>query len=278
MSKRAKTFFIACAVAFGLGLFLTCVGLATGGVQAFSDGFIWNNGKFVKMERNIEAGEQYYDKLESIDISAQDSNIVFEPTDDNRYRIEYTYYEQTGEPEITISGDRLTIKEKFKIGKALIGWNFEKTERYIKVYYPKNADFDNIKISSEFGEVDMAGFKCDYCNIAMDNGDLTMMDIRTDNLTVDNEYGDIDIMGTLLKKTNITSEDGDVILNLIGVRGHYWFSLVAEYGNMNFADSKVMRDDPREPVILQHGLREIYVNCEYGDVNVSFLGDIYGES
>lgn len=134
MSKRAKTFFIACAAAFGLGLLLTCVGFATGGIQAFSDGFVWNNGRFVKMDRAIEAGEQYFDKLESIDISVQDSNIVFEPYDEDKYKIEYTYYASAGEPDINISNDRLTIKEKTNYGNGFIGWNYEKTDRYVKVY------------------------------------------------------------------------------------------------------------------------------------------------
>lgn len=276
MSKNGKKFLIICAGVFALGLCMTCIGFATGGIQAFNDGFIWSDGKFVKVERTITAGERTFDDIKSIDISTQDSNIVFEPTAGDKYRLEFTYYEQAGEPDIDISNDRLTVKEKTNYGNGFVGWNFEKTERYIKVYYPKNADFDNIKISSEFGEVDMAGFNCDRCKIAMDDGDLTMTDVETQNLQVENEYGNIDIAGKLLKNTVLISEDGDVDLNLKGVRGIYKFDLLTESGNMAFAGSDVKPDFDEERIhfITGHGMNQVKVDCEYGDVHVNFLGDI----
>ncbi len=210
----------------------------------------------------------------SIEIQVGMADVEFIPSDRYGYEIDF---EDNSALTHSIQNGKLKINESFKNGIKIFNFNTDfSTKDSIKIYYPKNAEFDSIVIntgsgsiiaeeliSSDFdlklasgranidggrfgdlnialasGKVEMDNIFVDDAEIVTASGNVTADEFNSNNLKLTVTSGNVDIKGNLDGKSKVTVISGKVTLSTDRKESEYNRDVSITSGNLYVNNEK----------------------------------------
>lgn len=310
--KSKKKLCIVSFICVGAGIIILGIGMFLGGRPGFriDQSGVHTAEEVVKVTAVEESKK--LKKFSSMDISTEYADVEIVPSD--RYAIEYRVWEnKKGTPVCEVQDGKLVFREvDEKIGGV---WNFsfstmtttEKTDFYVKVYVPADAELSSVKIntedgkqtipdikassleiSNEYGNVDIESFQGDRLKADLDDGNMTVNAIDAGYVEISNAYGDVrlkDMKADALSAdlddghfladrlscsdVDIRNEYGDVTVGMTANIKEYALDLVTEYGDINIPRYHISSgDDEMEYKIDNDSGKKIRIHCEDGDIEI----------
>lgn len=288
-----KKIFLISLVALLIGFIVFIVALAAVG---------WD----IKRLSNIEIKQEAYQESETnlineivIDYENADIKLSYGDEFSVSYPVSYT---KGGKPasKVTVDdeGGRLNIKERAK-WFLNIGFNFTSPKIYItiprdrtvklnfdtnngdvSVFGADNIKFDDIKIDTDNGDIEIKTVSANNIFVSTNNGDVDFnsvytsgeINIETDNgevefkstvaarrIEIESDNGDISLDDALVdaQEIIISADNGDVELKVIGKQADYTVKVETDNGNANVKDSI-------------GGIRLIDIETDNGDIELYF--------
>ena len=192
MNKFLKVSLITAGITTCVGIGLFAVGAIANGGKPIS--FYWDDGFKVSSEDTIveKAKTEIKDfKDAKIDVSA--AKVYFLENTDDTYAVEYRLRtSRENAVKCDVENDKLEVIEKNSPITLFSGWNlssWNKEDLYVKVYYPKGAEFGDLDLDTSAGDVIMEQeLSCDKLTLDMSAGKSTLKNIKG-ALTVDMSAG-----------------------------------------------------------------------------------------
>ncbi len=212
MNKRVKKGLVVAVALIALGIVLAGIGFMTGGnnpIRLGPDGF--------EVGKNRGGTESFSDDLEtfkSIDAEMDFSDMELIPSD--KYAVEGSFDTAAGKPDIKIENGVLIIadKEKHDYFNFNISFGTKSQEAgKIKIYYPKDAVFEDIKLGLDFGKLEVGGINAKQLKINMDSGDVTLTDTTVEQGKIALDFGKLTAKNLDSKGFEVSSSAGDVALS-----------------------------------------------------------------
>ena len=210
------------------------------------------------------------ENIQNIDIKQDAGDIIFKEGADNKIQI-VLYGDNKENAKVNENEGRLEIdyKMKRKIAFFSFGLSFGDTKNDIIIYLPSNYD-GNIKIDSDYGNVEMIDLENAKLNIKCDAGNIEIGKIK--NITANCDYGNIEI-GAVLNKCDIKADYGNVEIDTIEIKEDS--SIKADMGNItinkandiyidadvDLGDVKIASNNRNADVILE-------IKCDLGNIEV----------
>ena len=174
-------------IAFGLGSRGGSLSMDGNGIHltSFSNGSGENNEMVVIDEKSLA-------EFSSIEVSGFSEKIHLVPSD--HYGLEMRTTEENG-LKWDVSGGKLTVKRNAQSGFQIDLINIDLGvfgDRYVTVYYPQGANFDDIKIDTSSGSVDVSGLTAKNISINVFSGDVNAdVTLENGNVSIDTSSGDV---------------------------------------------------------------------------------------
>lgn len=291
MKKGFKNFLIVCAVLVAVGIVLTGIGYALGGVADVSLGkwnFISLDVHNEKIDTYIVKEDKIFESFPEIQVETDLYDIEFLPS--TEYKVEYSYIEDVMKPKISLEDGTLYIKAKNndeKINKSFFSFlNKNNQDLTLKVYYPAGVALSTVKIDNAVGDVSINDFECDMLIADLDLGDInlknadvgiTKVDLALGDFSAENfesgflrakvNKGDIEVNGKLEGTTDIECDMGDVDLETSLSQKEYNYSLNVNLGNVTVNGTTIEFGSVSNYVEAEN---DITVNCELGAIDIDF--------
>lgn len=250
---------LAAAGCIGAGTAILILGCILGGRPGY---FIDREG--VHAAGTAESREPYVqkkikiDEFSSMNIDLEYADLEVIPSDD--YYLEYRIEGSNRKPVWSVKNGKLTFNEREMKGfGSFMVWGttpFESDGNYkVKIYIPEDKALENVRISSddgdvvlpdltvkslsttcEYGDLSVESLSGDRWDVTMDNGVLKAGNVETEKVVVDNEYGDCIFDRVIGDTVKVTLDDGNLKVNSMDVRD---FRVENEYGDVELttADS-----------------------------------------
>lgn len=285
MNRILKRTAIISLILLVLGIVCMTAGASLGGQ--------WNyafNLKSHKVYVPTDEEMQYVDK--TVDAEAFDSidvelgNVDVEVRRGENYQVQY-HLSSLDEPIIEVKDKKLVIQneeEEF----ATFGWSFgifglhigsplEEEQKKMIVTIPENVKLEDMKVHSEFGDINMTDIQTESFDIKADSGHLSLENMETETGTILAEFGNITVNNLTGEKSTITANSGNCTLEAVEVKQ---LSVTAEYGEvkLNEIEAKELAIEAESgDVSLANVAADTGdVVAEYGDVTIANLnGDTY---
>lgn len=205
-----------------------------------------------------------------------DAKVHLTPSGDDSFYLEYTLDQSAGEPRLNTENGRLSLTQKGGfIGGLFLFGPFTETGGFeepfsVTLYYPEDASFTSVDISSGSGDIGIQGLKADSVILAADYGDIKVSGSFLGELEVRQEDGDISASGNEIDSLNLKNEYGDTVIEECTVN---YAELTAEDGDV-FIDAKGLKslsgtNEYGDTVLVLHDSLLDYgfdLNTEYGDI------------
>lgn len=210
-----------------------------------------------------------------LDIDIHETNLELQATSDSDIRVESNYKHLT----VTEKGNKLLIKDKKTFffntgGKAVL-----------KLYIPQNKLFDEVKISTGAGSLDIEKLKAnsidmdfgagkallknilarDHASLDSGVGELTIKDSEFSNLDLDMGVGQLDFSGTLSGRNSFKMGVGSSHFNLKGSLDDYTLDIKKGLGEI-LVDKENIESDTE----LGRGDRKLYFEGAVGSIKIDF--------
>jgi len=243
--ESKKTNFVKISLILMLvGIVLMVIGFLLGpksGIYLYKNGISFDDRELVTIK------ESDLDIFTSIDISSNYSNI--EIIESDSYGLEIRTIDNV---KWSIENDSLKIdysKKSIKKFFSLDLSNFFRENEYIKVYLPKGALLDSLKIDADAGNININNIPINDIYIDSDFGDITINNLKTINMSVANnagnltckkidaeqiilnsDFGDMSLKDINTNSINIESNAGNVTLNNCNTKN---LSVQSDFGNVS---------------------------------------------
>ncbi len=275
MKKFYTIMGITAGVTLLIGAVLVAIGIGMGGLKKTYEKTV----DFLNLDLviNPQMNELEYtaiDEFTVVDIETKvgDINILI----GDEFAIEYSVY---GELDYNISDGELCITESDN-NRINIGLSFINNDSYINIYIPADVTLDEMKITSDVGDVECEGLAVSNADISSDVGGVVLSDMTVDNLVVELATGDFTFTGDINQTASITSDVGGVELtgNLladIDVKSDVGDVKVTTYYNSKVYDYDIS-SDVGETTVDEDGGKEcddsynITIQCDVGDAKLTF--------
>lgn len=299
---KSKTILKASLIAIVIGCVFTGVGYAINGEISFDktnkkEHTRTKNIKMVNESKELEA-------FENIDMQVEINNVEIIPSD--KYKIELRYNEDYGKINYKIEKNTLTINQenrKRNFGYDL-GFN-ENNKFYMKIYVPKNVEFDkvdivsnvaNIKLeelyinklnlSCDVGNTEINKCKINESNLSTDTGTMELKEIEAskieaygnlgnisihdstilDSLKADNDLGNIEVSGKIYGEIYIGTDLGNIELDINEDKSKYNYSVNCDLGGVEI-DGKIQSKDLE---VDNNSKNNINLGCNSGNIELNF--------
>ncbi|WP_010096125.1 DUF4097 family beta strand repeat-containing protein [Ornithinibacillus scapharcae] len=171
-----------------VGILLAVIGLLTG--AKFS---IINTGDGLKAVGESDRLQEEFilEEYKNLDVDLADADIEIIPSNEFRLEIERLdgiEISHKVENEVLKISDEKSANTWFGFSMNLSGFT-DKTN--IKIYVPVDAELEDAKISSKFGDIHIDGISVDQWVIQATDGDVAIYDINSNGLTIENRFGDV---------------------------------------------------------------------------------------
>lgn len=229
MNSNIKKVAITAAGVVVAGILLAGIGFILGGNKPI---FIGPDGFQVGSNRSgdMESFKTDLEQFQSIDADLSFYDVDLIPSD--KYAIEGTYNKDAGKPRVKVENGKLTVADNndisFNLNIMGFHWNDKDLAR-IKIYYPKDAEFKNIKITCnasdlvyenlkadaislnlDLGKLEAKNITANQLEVDLDSGDCILEKITADNLKATNDLGKISLSDSVLKTINMEADSGDI--------------------------------------------------------------------
>lgn len=157
--------------------------------------------KWVTQEIDIEDND-----FTSIDITMNDGHVELIPTHASGAFIEISGYDITEDLSVTVKEASLTIVHKAKKQK-LVSVNFVTKPTIVKVFVPQK-NYDNLRIQSDNGTIEVRDVNADVMTLESDNGKINATNLLSTTLNVQANNGLITLKDTSADSISIHSDNG----------------------------------------------------------------------
>ncbi len=251
MKKGLTITIIICMFLFLSGGILLIIGLANGGKLLFNIDY---RNKKVETAKDLKivTGEETVDSFSSIDLDVHAAEVRI--VEGGGYNVKYAMYE--GDiPRISVEDNKLTIKT-INDGEGYVSFDllgFAKQEEktpYIEITVPAGTEFDDVRMKTNAGDINLDGYVIDALDIEANAGSIDLKNMTIDSFDADVNCGGIDIssseIGTLTTKQNMGSlavddtriysadvdtDAGSVMMKLIGEEADYHIDVDVNAGS-----------------------------------------------
>ena len=195
----------------GMILFGIALGMGARGGALYFD----KNGAHItsfanhKGDAYVTVSEHSLDAFSSIDVSAVSEKVRLIPSD--HYGLEIHMPEGTA-PDWNLTGGKLTVRTNPESGFYLFNLDLSFDNDSVYVYYPQNAAFDEVKISSASGSVELSGLTASEISISNVSGSVSAdVTLKDGNVSIDTASGRIKFSGAgSAKKVYLKSVSGSI--------------------------------------------------------------------
>ncbi|MBO4687593.1 MAG: DUF4097 family beta strand repeat protein [Clostridiales bacterium] len=215
MKTFTKVALIVAGVTLSAGIALTVVGTIANKYKPihmyYDHGFhIDSEGKTVEMKKTV------VDDFKNVNIDVSAGDIKFIESDE--YAVEYKL--RAKEVICESEDGTLTVEDKsFKFDINFFSFNFEDHEHYVYVYYPKDANFDELMIDLSAGDVTIEnGMDCEKVTFDMSAGDININGVSGD-LVLKMSAGDFTAKNCEFGYSDFKMSAGDVVLDNCTIAG-----------------------------------------------------------
>lgn len=281
MNKSVKILAIVAGGMVAIGLILAGIGYLAGGNQTIhigKNGFTLGNKN--RTSENVEIYSLDLEAFKSIDVDLGIYDVDLIPGD--KYYVECNYDSGCEKPSIKMENEKLVIRDdkqyNFSVNLDFFDININGVDdgMNVKIYYPENTKFEDVKISCntsdlsfeninadeidfdlDFGDMDITNITANKVDIHMNSGDCIISKIKAENFNLKNNFGRIVLEEAELKVLKAGANSGDIsVTNTIA--DNAVFKL--DFGRLNTNNFKT------------NGLE---IDSSSGDVelNGTFLGD-----
>lgn len=165
-----------------------------------SKDFVTSNGEIKYLENlNLES----FSKIKS-DSIYMDIEII----EADNYGIEISYNQKQGEYSYEVEDDTLKIKNKSKSNINFKLNNMD--ENYIKIYVPKDADFQEIDIDNVSGFIFLESLNVKNLKVNSTSADIELDNVKSEKLVVKSVSGYISTSDLTSNHINYSSTSGDM--------------------------------------------------------------------
>lgn len=285
MNKGMRSFLIICAGIVGIGLILCIAGFVMGGMRGLSaveDKMPWISfggaGRVVSQDFKTKAFDSI--KIES---NIGDVHLI----ESNKYKVEVRYNKRNDIPRVDVNNKTLIVEDSNSdrhFSFNLFGWDRE-TNTDINVYYPKNAEFKEITLESDMGDIKVEDIRGESMEIACSAGDVKMEGVTVDSLKVDGDMGDVrgkdlktgkgefdlsagdlNLAGSLKGTTKVNIDMGDCTIESDIPQNRYSMDISLDMGDCNVDGKYVGNRYERDG----RGSNLLKVDGSVGDVKINF--------
>lgn len=196
-----------------IGILLTAIGFFSGAKLSIMN---TDNGlKAVGKEDRIHE-EWVLNEYKNLEIDLADSDIEIIPSDEYKLEIERL---ESNEITQKVENHTLTIKDKKSNSGFTFNVNFsgDSQKTIIKVYIPKDTDFVDVNIASNFGDIKIDGMTTNKLFIHTNDADVSINDITSNRLVIENRFGDITASDVKTNDLAIEINDGDAELKKMDI-------------------------------------------------------------
>lgn len=238
-----------------LGILLVAIGFFSGAKLSIIK---TENGLKAVGAEDRKHEEWVLKEFNSLEVDLADADIEVIPS--NQYKLEIDRMEGS---EITqqVKNNTLIIKDKNSFPSITFSMNFSGAiqQTKIKVYLPNDVDFENVNITSNFGDVKMEGMTTSNFVVHSNDGEVLLGDIKSTKLTIVNKFGDISASNVKADKLTIEINDGEADLSNMEIAENA--SLVNQFGDTNISE------------FISHGTK---IESQDGDINIK--GKLAGQT
>ena len=218
------------------------------------------------VSENLIFDKTYTEKYKEIEINATAGDI--EITNENTEEVKVMIYGEESNNKVNTTEEKLTITSNQETCKGFFCIHLKITK--IKVTLPNNYD-GKIKITNNFGDIQIGDFANAELAVKMDAGDIEVGKILTG--TIENKYGDISVEEAIQELT-IKEDCGDVEL-----KETYQVNVENKYGDIKIQrvnHSMKIEDDCGDIEIKSVNLQEnSSIKNDYGDIEIGSTNQIY---
>ena len=231
------------------------------------------SGKFTNIKtsnRKIILDQTYEpEHVEKIDIVSEVGDVkIFETSENN---IKVTIYGKSDKnlKNINISNkDKILKFEILGMSNKIVNFGFSPND--IVIYAPKEV-INEIKIKSDYGDVEIGNFENTLIDLEQDCGDIDIETVK--NTTIKSSYGDVKIK-SILNKCNIDLSCGDVkIKNFKKMKNpkikNDLGNIKIEQTNDIFIDSKTDLGEAKIENNNRHSEITLTISNSCGDIKVN---------
>ncbi len=216
MSKLLRNFLLAAAILIIFGGVVSGIGYALGGMVPLS---ITNEGikLFGQSGQHTVVNESYRD-LKSIEVNTDILELSFEEGD--AFKVEGNYNPNIITLNISENNDALKIDSRSS-SQGFFGWNWFNfgigfgggNINVLKITYPKNAEFESLKVTNDLGSLNMNDLSTQALNVKLNAGSFYGENITADEMDVDMDLGSCTINSlTSGKQSKFTMDAGSLSL------------------------------------------------------------------
>jgi len=232
MTTKTVWFYSGCAMV--LGLVLAVIGFFSG--ASLTNVTFGKNGFQVADTTPHTINQENLDVFNSMDLDIKDGNVEFVPSD--HYGVLITYFGDEDQYSCTEKSGTLIINDK-KSQSDISFFNFGfsplTSQNTVKIYMPKTAVFQNIKIKNSYGDLAAGNFTsnstdiqlpfgklsltnadCGTASFTLGNGESRLQNIKTNSLIFKNSFGRSSFENITVAsegKAKIDAQNGSVSIN-----------------------------------------------------------------
>lgn len=269
MGKWTKRILIIAVIMIAAGFIMIQAGRITGGAEYLKSINLDYFDKEHKKEKKVVKKEEL-DAFENVEIDFHDFDLKILPSEDDKFRLAYSY---KGNKSVLTH----KIKEKTLYMKESGG---SSAERNVWIHID-DLKYGLIPIFSGDVEYEMniaylyipENVNLKQLNVHIDDGDFTLKNIKAQSADITGDDGDIFLKDMQITNTRIQKKDGDIILNMSDecLEG-LDFNLYSKEGDVVVFDvegSRIMNEDEEEQRFTRKtegGSRILQAETKDGDI------------
>ena len=226
MSRGLKKFFIICAITVGVGLILSVIGVAAGGIKAIdklAERYDWINGGPGEMTYlNLEEDAAF----DSVQVQGSMDVVVYRG-DPSKTRIIYGKNQE--KPILYAENGVLAAETQDSPSNGVINLYGDDPSPTLELYCDDEETLKSLKIDIDWGDVEMEGIAADYIQVESSSGDIFMGQAKAGSLELDADYGDISLEQVSYDQATVKNESGDIYMDDVASKG---LTLESQYGDV----------------------------------------------
>ena len=217
------------------------------------------------------------DKFSTISMNVDYGDIQILLSDDEHCYLEYCLSENKSDISYQVKDNTFTFKSKMGLngGRMYITsfdfsglWRKDITKKteIVKLYIPRDAEFQNIKLVSECGDISLQDLTAEGMELQVDYGDINIDEFHCKDSRFILESGDVSIESADLGDCQIESDYGNVELNLTQKVEAYSYDLETDYGEIKIPGVSISGQDGQNYRSTGGDEGKIKVSCDSGDI------------
>lgn len=292
MSSKLKKFFCVSGILILIGIVLTVVGAASGGITNLSK--LDDKFSFVSFTEGEFKQEAYqFDDVKNINIDYVDGDVTF--VEGNEFAVNVKYFDNVIEkPEVVASNGTLDIKATYKDTEIINLGPFDREDHShpeVIVTYPAGTVFESVTIKSDddiavknfksqktdiqgaYGDITINNAELGSTTVNVNDCDVEMINVKTTSLDMDITHSDVKINGELYGNTNLKLAGAELELDCTLPIEQYNVNISSKDGGL---DVNGMDYESDMESVSQYqrsntgAANNINVNAEYTEVDVNF--------